>query len=293
MGSWSVRRRPSDVAAGQPLVTILTPSYNQAAFLIDTLQSVAAQDYPRIEHIIIDGGSSDGSTDLLAEWATSHDIVWSSGPDAGQADAINKGAAVAGGDIITWLNSDDVYLDRSVVSDVVRLFVDGADFVTGGGWYLDEAGHREEIIPVYPERIDLATLRYVDWILQPATFVRRNLFLRCPLDTSLHFAFDWDHYLRLAELATPTPIYRDIAGYRRHQTAKTVSGGSRRQRELLEVTRRHQGRFSRGFLELLPFVAAHWAVERAPYGIRGRVVGAMNWVAEYTRRLTHGRGVPY
>jgi glycosyltransferase involved in cell wall biosynthesis len=115
-----------------PKVTIITPSLNQAAFLTACLESVADQDYPAIEHIVLDGGSTDGSVDILRGW-TAHSIIWRSEPDDGQADAINRGVAVATGDVCTWLNSDDVYLDAGAVSAAMEAIQLGADVVTSLG----------------------------------------------------------------------------------------------------------------------------------------------------------------
>jgi glycosyltransferase involved in cell wall biosynthesis len=276
-----------------PLVSIITPSFNQAAFLSETLRSVASQDYPRIEHIVMDGGSTDGSAEIIRRWARTHAIVWRSHRDEGQADAIRQGAELASGDIIAWLNSDDVYLDPSVVSDVVAVFRSGARIVTGGGWYIDEEGRRLEHIAVRPERIIHETLRYVDWILQPATFVERALFLSCPLDTSLRFAFDWDFFIRLTALAPATPIHRDLAGYRRHREGKTISGGGRRQRELLEVTRRYHGRLSAPYLVLSGFVVAHLVAERLPPDLYARAERLLHRLADLIQRATRGRGIQY
>lgn len=280
-------------SAELPLVSIITPSFNQAPFLPDTLRSVAEQNYPSIEHIVLDGGSTDGSLDIIREWADSNSIIWRSEPDEGQADAIRRGAELATGEIIAWLNSDDVYLDRSVVKDVVECFEAGADIVTGGGWYLDEAGKRVERIPVHPDRIGHDTLKHVDWILQPATFVRRELFISCPIDTSLHFAFDWDLFIRLTAQATPTPLSRELAGYRRHGTGKTVSGGIRRQRELLAVTRRYQGRYAIGSMVLTLVVALHGLAARLPPAIGRKVVGILTRFAKLTQLLRNGRGIQY
>lgn len=289
------QRRSSDLPTTHelPLVSIITPSYNQAPFIRETLESVAAQDYPRIEHIVYDGGSTDGTVDIIRGWAEDHPVVWRSERDGGQADAISQAASAATGDIIAWLNSDDIYLDSRVVSDIVEVFRNGAAIVTGGGWYLDEHGQRQELIPVFPERVGFDALRHVDWILQPATFVRRDLFLSCPIDTSLHFAFDWDLFIRLTRKASPQPIFRELAGYRRHGEGKTVSGGLRRQRELLEVTRRYNPRLAGRTLLLDAVVAGHALAERLPGPIKSKVVGLLTRIAVISQRFTNGRGIQY
>jgi glycosyltransferase involved in cell wall biosynthesis len=171
---------------------------NQASFLEATLQSVAEQDYPHIEHLVFDGGSSDGSLDILQRWGETTRVRWTSQTDGGQADAIQRGFDAACGDIVTWLNSDDVYLDSHVISDVVAVFSKGADVVTGGGWYLSAAGERLQPIPVRPDTLNFATLRHVDWVLQPSTFMRRSIVEEFRLDTSLHYACDRDCFIRIA-----------------------------------------------------------------------------------------------
>ena len=125
-----LRPMPSDP---QPLVSILTPSFNQAAWLPDNLRSVACQTYPRIEHIVTDGGSTDGSVELLQ--AAGDSVLWRSEPDTGQADAINKAFARSTGEIIGWINSDDAYFDCRVIEDVVAYFAahPDVDVVYGHG----------------------------------------------------------------------------------------------------------------------------------------------------------------
>jgi glycosyltransferase involved in cell wall biosynthesis len=280
-------------AAELPLVSIITPSYNQAAYLRETLRTVAMQDYPRIEHIIMDGGSTDGSAELIAEWATTHPVRWRSEPDGGQAAAIQAGMELATGDIVAWLNSDDVYMDSSVISDVVHAMTPDVHVVTGGGWYLHEDGSKKRPIPVVPDRLNFRTLRLVDWVLQPATFVRRDLFLSCPLDRSLHFAFDWDQFVRLSQLVTFTPINRAIAGYRLHETGKTISGGERRQRELLEVIRRYNGRLSAHYLLLAAVVFGHRVAAKLPRGLGILGARSLSKFADLTHKVTNGRGIPY
>ena len=287
-------RHPCRPSAGDaPLVSIITPSFNQAKYLEATLQSVAIQDYPRIEHIVMDGGSSDGSVDIIRRWAGSHDITWRSGRDGGQADAIQRGAEIASGEIVGWLNSDDVYLDDRAISGVVAAFDTSVSIVTGAGWHLTEEGERIRRIPVYPDRVSHATLRCVDWVLQPATFVRRELLLDHPLDTSLHFAFDWDFYIRITRDCEPRAIDRDIAGYRLHRSGKSVAGGSPRRRELLEVTRRHNGRFSIRYITLLVVTRLHLLADALPPRYGRALRRWLNRFARWTQRLTNGRGIQW
>jgi glycosyltransferase involved in cell wall biosynthesis len=274
------------------LVSIVTPSFNQAPYLEETLRSVAEQDYPHVEHIVLDGGSTDGSVEIIRRWAESHAISWHSGPDSGQADAIQRGVTMARGTIVGWLNSDDIYLDGGVLSDVVKLFEGGAEMVTGGGWYLSESGVQLRHIPVQPKRIDHGRLLCSDSILQPATFIRRDIFLSCPIDTQLHYAFDWDLFIRLSARAKFTPMHRDIAGYRLHPTGKTVSGGVPRKREILAVTRRYHGRYSLRSILTLAVVSMYRAASILPAPadrVASRIIGRLIWASN---ELTKGHGLP-
>lgn len=274
------------------LVSIITPSFNQARYLEATLRSVAIQDYPRIEHIVMDGGSTDRSVEILDGWA-GHSLRWQSSTDGGQAEAIQRGVQMASGEVLAWLNSDDIYLDSRVITDVVRQFDRGAVAVTGAGWYLSETGRRLRHIPIYPDRIGYDTLKHVDWILQPATFVRRDVLVEFPIDTSLHFAFDWDLFVRLSRSIAFTPFDRDIAGYRVHPTGKTVSGGGRRQRELLEVTGRYSPKLSARYALSMLVVATYRLAEHLPAPLPRFISGVLTRVALLSHKLTDGRGIQY
>jgi glycosyltransferase involved in cell wall biosynthesis len=275
-----------------PRISIVTPSFNQAAYLTETLQSVSEQDYPNIEHIVIDGGSTDGSVEIIESWARDHEIRWSTGPDGGQADAIQRGVEIATGSIVAWLNSDDVYLGRHAVSTVAELFGHGAKMVTAGGWFLDPSGERTRRIRVRAERLDNRTLRHVDWVLQPATFVRRDLFLEVPIDISLRYAFDWDFFVRLTQLAEFTVLEEDIAGYRLHRAGKTLSGALQRQIELLEVTRRYHKRSSIQYAFMLAVTWTYRAAARLPGPLDTFVAHLLTYFARGTQELMGGRGIP-
>jgi len=290
------RQRPatsSDTLKGlhleKPLVSIITPSLNQGQYLSDTLESVSEQTYSNIEHIVMDGGSSDNSVDLLRDWAGTHAIEWHSGHDDGQADAIQRGIALARGELIAWLNSDDVYLDRTAISTAVSYFVQGASVITGGGRYLSEAGSQLSRIPVRAERLDHRTLRCCDWVLQPATFIRRDLLQLCPLDTTLHYAFDWDLFIRLSALTKFTPVESEWAGYRLHDRGKTISGGSHRRRELLKMIAKYHGKSGRYAMMKLMDLGLRSA-DRLPELPRRATRRFINVVADISNKLTNGRG---
>ncbi|MCL5961624.1 MAG: glycosyltransferase [Chloroflexi bacterium] len=183
----------------QPLVSIVTPSMNQRQFIGFALQSVAAQDYAAIEHIIIDGGSTDGSVQAIEHYAQTspHRVKWISEQDNGQADAINKGFRMAAGDIVAWINSDDAYLFRSTLSEVVKAFdrLPGADIVYGDVVVIssDNRVLKAQCIPSFSYQYLLRGC----YLAQPAVFFRRTVIETDRLDASISIALDYDLWLRL------------------------------------------------------------------------------------------------
>lgn len=267
-----------------PVVSIVTPSFNQARFLLATLESVYAQDYPALEHIVIDGGSRDGSVEILKRFAKHHPLRWLSEPDDGQADAIVKGLRMASGEVLTWLNSDDVYLRPDSVSRVVDLIRGGAPVVTGAGAYIDTLGRHLSRIRLRRGELDRASIERLDTVLQPATFFVRQLLDEVTIDRSLHYAFDWDLFIQMSRRAEFTPLDVEIAGYRLHADGKTVSGGIRRQEELLSIARRY-GRAA-------PVI---WAMEtqirvRKSFPVLTPVLDRLAW---WSHKLTGGHGIPH
>lgn len=227
--------------ADEPLVSIVTPSYNQAPFLEQTILSVLNQDYPTIEYIIIDGGSTDGSVDIIKKYEDRL-AYWVSEPDRGQSDAINKGFARATGNVFGWLNSDDMY-EEGAIARVAEHFIAYTEcqLVYGEGRYVDEAG--TYLYPAsYVQPFDRKRLLSFDYVLQPAAFWRRSLWERTgKLRLEYNWGMDWEWFLRAAYLTNFCHISQSLALYRIVSSAKTVTGGQKRQREIAAIARRHGG----------------------------------------------------
>ena len=181
----------------RPLVSVLTPSYNQARWLGENLHSVACQTYPGIEHVVMDGGSSDGSEAMLA--AANPPVTWRCESDRGQSHALNKAFAASSGDIIGWLNSDDAFWDCLVVEDVVAFFEThpDVDVVYGHSAYVNEDGLLLHFFRVPPYGSGSLLRRY-DYIIQPSVFVRRSVIGDSLVDESFNFTMDYELWLRLA-----------------------------------------------------------------------------------------------
>ena len=224
-----------------PLVSIITPSYNQARFLPETIQSVLSQDYPRTEYIIVDGASTDGSVEIIRQYA-SQLTWWVSEPDQGQTDAINKGFSHASGEILAWLNSDDTY-QPGAISGAVELLEahPGVAMVYGDANLIDERG---TVMGRFPARqTDLpGLLRGSVHIPQQAAFFRARLWRQVgPLDPSFHFAMDYDLWVRLAKMAPLLYVPRLWSNFRLHGQGKSVALDDRCYPEMIRVYRREGG----------------------------------------------------
>lgn len=223
-----------------PKITVVTPSLNQGAYLDTAIRSVLAQDYPNLEYIIQDGGSTDESLDIIRRHEQSL-AYWTSEPDSGPAEAINRGFSRATGDIFTWLNADDAYLPGAFQS-VIDLFVRSPEtsLVYGEGWYIDEWGQRIEPCRFVRRRFSRTYLVNKDPILQPAAYWRRSLWAATgPLDASLRWVFDWEWFIRAFNHGRFQYIPRNLAAYRVQPAALTRTGGLARQLEHGRVTRRY------------------------------------------------------
>lgn len=217
-----------------PLVSVITPSYNQAEYLENTIKSVLAQDYSNIEYLVVDGGSTDGSRDIIHKYQ-SEMAWWVSEPDEGQASAINKGMAQAQGEIVAWLNSDDLYLPGAV-SQAVEAFQSNPEtgLVYGNAVTIDGDGRpiKELIFPNWGLE-DLIGFRI---ICQPAVFMLHKLYKQVAgLDMNYHFMLDHHLWIRIGYLAHIEHVPALWAAARHHEAAKNVSQAADFGRETLEV----------------------------------------------------------
>lgn len=205
----------------KPLVSIITPSYNQGKFIKETIQSVLTQDYPNVEYIVVDGGSTDNTVEILKKYEGR--LRWVSEPDKGQSDAINKGFAMASGSIIAWLNSDDTYLPGTI-SRVVDFFCSrqGISIAYGKTYFTDVEG---EVIGKYPTGpFDYKRLAVFNFICQPAVFFREEVLKETGnIDISLHYVMDYDLWIRMAGKFKFYYLPEFLATYRLHEESKTIS----------------------------------------------------------------------
>ena len=247
-----------------PLVSIITPSFNQAPFLEETILSVLEQDYPRIEYIIMDGGSTDGSVGIIKKYAGKL-AWWVSEVDKGQTDAINKGFGRAKGQILAWLNSDDTY-EPGAVLEAVNYLQDHPDV---GMVYADcnFINERNDVIGQFrAAQTDYNLLRQgYTHIPQQTMFFRTELWHTVgPLDPSFYFAMDYDLWIRIA---ARTKIHylpgHTWANFRLHSSGKSITDDGRCWPEMLRVHYRDGGSF--------------FSVIVAKYYIRKLIAPLWNW----------------
>ena len=205
-----------------PLVSVITPSWNQAQFIEETLLSVKGQDYANLEHIVIDGGSTDGTVGILRRYEEEYNLRWVSEPDEGQSDGINKGFRMAGGEIIGWLNSDDTYMPGAVSTAVECLMEHPeAGWVHGDGYWIDEHSQVLDTWESTPSTLKKLLCNSYS-IVQPTVFFRKGLLRDTGyLDLKLDYVMDVDFFYRLALVSRSCYTPQVLATRRLHDQAKT------------------------------------------------------------------------
>lgn len=218
------------------LVSVVTPSYNTGEFIEETILSVKNQTYPHIEHIIMDGGSTDGTLDTIKKYEGSYNMSWVSEPDEGQSDAVNKGWKRAKGEILGWLNSDDTYLPHAVET-AVKFLNDHPEtsMVYGECNIINESS---QVTGRCQARLfDLrGMLCRGNMVPQPAAFLRREVLDEVGyLDTNLHFSMDFDLWLRIALKFKVAYIPQYLANFRRCPGTKSEDEGYKFARDQLQI----------------------------------------------------------
>lgn len=230
-----------------PKISIITPSYNQGQYLEDTILSVLGQNYPNLEYIIIDGGSTDNSVEIIKKYEDRL-TYWVSERDNGQSHAINKGFSIATGEVLAWLNSDDLYMPN-ILPYISEIYATGFNGILSGQCihYRENLYHLHTYASNVVNDSTLYSLKMFDYVIQPSTFWHKNVWANVgKLREDLHFGFDWEWFIRAKnagfELKT---TYKTLSLYRIHQAHKTGSGGQKRQEELIKIYEDYSSKYAR------------------------------------------------
>jgi glycosyltransferase involved in cell wall biosynthesis len=242
-----------------PLVSVVTPSLNQGRYVEETIRSVADQDYPRVEHIVVDGGSTDGTLEILGRYPQ---VRWTSEPDEGQADAIAKGFRHAKGAILAWLNSDDLYLPGAIAAAVEALSREPCGLVYGGWRQIDEHGATLKDVPAKPWDYPML-LEQANFVPQPSSFFTREAYETVGgIDTRYRYAMDHDLWLRIGARFEVCPLDRLLAAFRYHPESKSVAESDAFAWEVVQTSRRNGGR------RLSPYYLDYYLPRRRPHVYR-------------------------
>jgi len=212
-----------------PVVSIVTPSYNQAEFLEETIRSVLDQDYPAVEYVVVDDGSTDGSVEIVRRHAD-RIAWWTQQPNAGQVAAINRGFERTSGEYMGFVNSDDTLLPGALTAMVATLESEpDVVMVYGDALYTNAQSHETGYLPSRtwdPERM---VRRADNHVVQPSSLWRRSAWERAgPLNERGYYFFDFEFYLRLSALGPVRRLARPLSTYRTHAGSKTMGSGARK-----------------------------------------------------------------
>lgn len=233
-------------------VTIVTPSYNQGKFIRRTIDSVLSQGVGDLEYIVMDGGSNDETVDILKSYGDK--LIWKSEKDKGQTDAVNKGIRASHGDIIGWLNSDDIYYPGAV-KKVLEVFETHPEVnvVYGNAYHIAED---DSIIEeYYTEDFDYERLKDICFICQPSLFFRKKVVDKYGyLDDKLQYCMDYDYWLRLGKGEKFYRLNDFIAGSRLYEDNKTLGARRKVHEEMLTMQEKNLGKASEKWIYNLAHV---------------------------------------
>ncbi len=245
-----------------PRISIVTPSYNQGQFIEETIRSVLLQGYPNLEYIVIDGGSTDNSVEIIRKYAPWL-CCWVSQQDKGQADAINKGLQQATGSLVGWINSDDVLLGSSLERLGQSHSSHPGDIIAGDVIDYEQDSEKDSLYRQYGitfENVVMFWTRRVQWHQPGIFFPKMLLSVSGYLDASLRYVFDYDLLCRMLRRSQISYLGVPIARFRRHRSSKTTSEGEGFPLEFVQVSRR--------YWSFLPCSSQNYALEVANYLFR-------------------------
>jgi glycosyltransferase involved in cell wall biosynthesis len=289
---WTIEAQPQPVGPGGtpwPRISVITPSYNQGKFIEETIRSVLLQGYPNLQYIVIDGGSTDDSIEIIKKYSPWLGY-WVSEPDRGQSHAINKGFARSHGEVITWLNSDDVLQEHSLLT-IGNYFIANptCEFLAGLSEIRDVTG-TEIFWPINDLPLSLTELLEYPlgrYLAQPSVFFRRStLDAVGPLNEQLHYAMDLDLWLRIAEYHRIEILPQKLSWMRMHDNAKTFRENVRVYSEVESIIDRYRSNIStskyRSLVRAVRRSKAHaclgsgFSTSRSTKQMRAAIVGAFN-----------------
>ncbi|TXF90959.1 glycosyltransferase [Neolewinella aurantiaca] len=229
-----------EITDNKPLISIITVVYNGAAYLEETIRSVLAQDYSNYEYIIIDGGSTDGSVEIIKRYAD-HLVYWVSEPDRGMYDAINKGIGRAKGEIWTSLNSDDRLASEGVFSAVIDAYRKHPEHIAYFGNIIKERdGERRHIRLEDVGFQRLLSSRHCTFMPQPATYnVKAKTDAVGYFDDQYRYAADYDYHLRILKEGTALHVPIEFTIFRQHEDALTSTGNDKMREEKEKIITAH------------------------------------------------------
>ncbi|MFB3764905.1 MAG: glycosyltransferase family 2 protein [Methanotrichaceae archaeon] len=294
----------------KPLVSIITPSFNQDKFIEYAILSVKNQCYPNIEHIIIDGRSTDNTLDIIRKYEGEYNLRWISEPDQGQSDAINKGFKMAKGEIIGWINSDDAYFSKYTIDKVAKFFEDHekATIAYGDAIYIDSKNTVIRILPVLPA-FKYSALKTQNVLAQPSVFFKKCIVDEYKLNPFLHHAMDYDFWLRIGEHNKFFRINEILSCFRLHEASKTMAQSSLWKDELAIIAKNDTKSWggptfmdrathvARILLPLLSLPAALWLYARQDLAFDIRLPSKKNMITntllipELCYRLRYHKGM--